>query len=80
MIAVVDLSVFLGKKIENITGKPTPLCSLAGGATNVPLTAACRSNIHLGGHPMCCEPKARSRAWKSTIVFASHANSPAASA
>lgn len=32
IVMVVDLSVFIGKKIEGLTGKPTPLCSQATGA------------------------------------------------
>jgi L-ascorbate metabolism protein UlaG (beta-lactamase superfamily) len=74
MIAVVDLSVFLGKKIENITGKPTPLCSMAGGATNVPLAAACRSNIHLGGTHVI-RAKGAQQGVEISIVYAAHANS-----
>jgi L-ascorbate metabolism protein UlaG (beta-lactamase superfamily) len=74
MVAVVDLSVFLGKKIENITGKPTPLCSMAGGATNVPLAAPCRTNIHLGGTHVL-RAKGAQQGVEISIVFASHANS-----
>ena len=73
MIAVVDLAVFLGKKIENITGKPTPLCTPAT-ATIVPRTAACRSNIHLGGTHVL-KTKDAQQGVEITIVFASHANS-----
>lgn len=73
MIAVVDLAVFLGKKIENITGKPTPLCTPATG-TIVPRAAACRSNIHLGGTHVL-KAKDAQQGVEITIVFASHANS-----
>src|SRR4029077_8564932 len=52
VIAVVDLSVFIGKKIEGLTGKPTPVCPQEGGGTTVPVAAPCRSNIHLGGMHM----------------------------
>ena len=74
MIAVVDLSVFLGKKIENITGKPTPLCSMAGGATTVPMAVPCRSNIHLGGTHVLRANGAQ-QGVEISIVYASHANS-----
>src|ERR1043166_7143829 len=47
VVAVADLSVFIGKKIEGLTGKPTPACSQEGGATTVPVAAPCRTNIHL---------------------------------
>lgn len=30
IVVVVNLSVFIGKKIEGLTGKPTPVCSQAG--------------------------------------------------
>jgi L-ascorbate metabolism protein UlaG (beta-lactamase superfamily) len=49
IVMVVDLSVFIGKKIEGLTGKPTAACTQEGGATTVPVAAPCRSNIHLGG-------------------------------
>jgi L-ascorbate metabolism protein UlaG (beta-lactamase superfamily) len=74
MIAVVDLSVFLGKKIENITGKPTPMCSMAGGGTTVPLAAPCRSNIHLGGTHVL-KAQGAQQGVEISIVYASHANS-----
>ncbi len=74
MIAVVDLAVFLGKKIENITGKPTPLCSQAGGGTLVPLAAPCRSGIHLGGTHVL-KAKGAQQGVEISIVYASHANS-----
>ena len=74
MIAVVDLAVFLGKKIENITGKPTPLCSMAGGGTTVPLAAPCRSGIHLGGTHVLKAAGAQ-QGVEISIVYASHANS-----
>ncbi len=74
MVAVVDLSVFLGKKIENITGKPTPFCAMTGGATAVPMTAACRTNIHLGGTHVLRANGAQ-QGVEISIVYASHANS-----
>jgi L-ascorbate metabolism protein UlaG (beta-lactamase superfamily) len=73
MIAVVDLAVFLGKKIENITGKPTPVCAPASG-TLVPLTAPCRSGIHLGGTHVL-RAKDAQQGVEISIVYASHANS-----
>jgi L-ascorbate metabolism protein UlaG (beta-lactamase superfamily) len=73
MIAVVDLSVFLGKKIEVITGKPTDLCAPASG-TIVPLAAPCRSNIHLGGTHVLKTAGAQ-QGVEISIVHAAHANS-----
>jgi L-ascorbate metabolism protein UlaG (beta-lactamase superfamily) len=74
MIAVVDLSVFLGRKMEIITGKPIDLCPLAGGATTVPRTTPCRSNIHLGGTHVLKAANAQ-QGVEISIVHAAHANS-----
>src|SRR5438874_12212727 len=46
VVMVVDLSVIIGKKIEGLTGTPTPACPQEGGAATVPVAAPCRSNIH----------------------------------
>lgn len=74
IIMVVDLSVFIGKKIETITGKPVGVCSMAGGATTVPVAAPCRSNVHLGGvHVLKAQGAAQGV--ELTIVHAAHANS-----
>ena len=74
MIAVVDLSVFLGRKMEIITGKPIDLCPMAGGATTVPRTTPCRSNIHLGGTHVLKAAGAQLGV-EISIVHAAHANS-----
>jgi L-ascorbate metabolism protein UlaG (beta-lactamase superfamily) len=74
IVMVVDLSVFIGKKVEGLTGKPTPACPLADGATTVPVVAPCRSNIHLGGTHVL-KATGAARGVEITIVYAAHANS-----
>jgi L-ascorbate metabolism protein UlaG (beta-lactamase superfamily) len=74
VVMVVDLAVFISKKIEGLTGKPTPLCSQADGATTVPVAAACRSNIHLGGTHVL-KATGSAQGVEITIVYAAHANS-----
>src|SRR5436853_6545030 len=44
-----DMGSFVGRKIQNITGKPVAPCPAPGGITTVPVAAPCRSNTHLGG-------------------------------
>ena len=72
--AVVDLAVLIGKKIEGLTGKPTPACALADGATTVPVSASCRTNTHLGGTHLFKAP-GTAQAVEITVVYAAHANS-----
>ncbi len=74
IVMVVDLSVFIGKKVEGLTGKPTAACAQAGGATTVPVAAPCRSNIHLGGTHVL-KAAGAAQGVEITIVYAAHANS-----
>jgi L-ascorbate metabolism protein UlaG (beta-lactamase superfamily) len=68
-----DMSVFIGRKVQNILGKPVAVCPQTAGATNVPVAAPCRSNTHLGGAFIAKTPDA-AQGVEITIVFASHAN------
>jgi len=74
IVMVADLSVFIGKKIEGITGKPTPVCPRAGGATTVPVAAPCRTNLQLGG-TYVLRAAGAARGVEITVVYAAHANS-----
>ena len=74
IVMVVDLSVFIGKKVEGLTGKPTLTCPQTDGATTVPVAAPCRSNIHLGGTHVL-KATGGAQGVEITIVYASHANS-----
>ena len=73
IMMVADMGVFIGKKVENIRGKPTGLCAGAGGAITVPQTAPCRANAHLGGTHAFKTADAV-RGVEITIIYASHAN------
>jgi len=68
-----DMGSFIGRKIQNIHGKPVTACPLSAGAANVPVATPCRSNTHLGGAFVAKAPKA-AQGVEITIVFASHAN------
>jgi L-ascorbate metabolism protein UlaG (beta-lactamase superfamily) len=76
IVMTTDMAVFIGKKIQAITGKPTPICPSTGGAVSVPVAAPCRSNAHLGGTFVAKAPNA-SQGVEITIVYASHANNVA---
>jgi L-ascorbate metabolism protein UlaG (beta-lactamase superfamily) len=68
-----DMGTFVGRKIENVRGKPVAVCPLTGGVTTVPVAYPCRSNTHLGGQFVVRAPNA-TQGVEITIVFASHAN------
>jgi L-ascorbate metabolism protein UlaG (beta-lactamase superfamily) len=68
-----DMGVFIGRKVQNILGKPVAVCPQTAGATSVPVAAPCRSNTHLGGAFIAKAPDA-AQGVEITIVFASHAN------
>ena len=74
VVAVVDLSVFIGKKIETLTGTPTSVCSQPDGATTVPVAAPCRSNTHIGGMHVL-KASGATQGVEITVVYAAHANS-----
>ena len=68
-----DMGTFIGRKVENIRGKPVAVCPQTAGVTSVPVAAPCRSNTHLGGAFIARAPNA-AQGVEITIVFASHAN------
>ena len=50
LIMIANMGAFVGKKVENIRGKPTGACAESGGSTIVPLSAApCLATMQLGG-------------------------------
>lgn len=73
LLMVADMGVFVAKKVENIRGKPTPLCPQAGGAITVPQPAPCRANAQLGGMHVFKASGAQ-QGVEITIVHAAHAN------
>jgi hypothetical protein len=68
-----DMGSFIGRKIQNIKGKPVGVCPQTAGATSVPVAAPCRSNTHLGGAFIAKTPSA-AEGVEITVVYASHAN------
>jgi L-ascorbate metabolism protein UlaG (beta-lactamase superfamily) len=68
-----DMGTFVGRKVQNISGKPVAVCPQTAGATSVPVAAPCRSNTHLGGAFIAKAANA-AQGVEITIVFASHAN------
>jgi hypothetical protein len=68
-----DMGSFIGRKVQNITGKPVAACPQTAGVTSVPVAAPCRSNTHLGGTFIAKAANA-ARGVEITIVYASHAN------
>jgi L-ascorbate metabolism protein UlaG (beta-lactamase superfamily) len=68
-----DMGMFIGRKVQNIRGKPVAVCPQTAGATNVPVAAPCRSNTHLGG-AFIAKASDAAQGVEITIVFASHAN------
>jgi L-ascorbate metabolism protein UlaG (beta-lactamase superfamily) len=68
-----DMGTFIGRKIQNILGKPVGLCPQTAGVTNVPVAASCRSNTHLGG-VFIAKASNAAQGVEITVVYASHAN------
>jgi L-ascorbate metabolism protein UlaG (beta-lactamase superfamily) len=73
VLMVADMGVFVGKKVQNILGKPTGACAQTGGAIAVPQTAPCLANTHLGGSHTVKTSDAK-QGVEITVVYASHAN------
>src|SRR4051812_35230525 len=46
IVMTTDMGTFIGRKIQNIRGKPVPLCPETNGVTTLPVAAPCRSNTH----------------------------------
>ena len=63
----------IGRKVQNLHGKPVAPCPQTDGVTTVPVADACRSNTHLGG-TFTAKAANAVQGVDITIVFASHAN------
>jgi L-ascorbate metabolism protein UlaG (beta-lactamase superfamily) len=68
-----DMGSFIGRKVQNIRGKPVTPCPLTAGAASVPVSAPCRSNTHLGA-TFIAKAAGAAQGVEITIVYASHAN------
>jgi L-ascorbate metabolism protein UlaG (beta-lactamase superfamily) len=68
-----EMAAFIGRKVQNIAGKPVGGCPQTDGVTTVPVAAPCRSTTHLGGQ-FIAKAQNAARGVEITVVFASHAN------
>ena len=73
IVMTTDLGTFIGRKVQNILGKPVGPCPQTAGATNVPVAVSCRSNTYLGG-VFIAKAQNAAQGVEITIVYASHAN------
>jgi L-ascorbate metabolism protein UlaG (beta-lactamase superfamily) len=73
IVMTTDMGTFIGRKVQNISGKPVAVCPQTAGVTSVPVAAPCRSNTHLGG-AFIAKTADAAQGVEITIVFASHAN------
>jgi L-ascorbate metabolism protein UlaG (beta-lactamase superfamily) len=71
IVMIVPMAAFIGKKVENIRGKPTGACAQTGGDLVVPLPASCLAAVHLGG-ARTIKIAGASRAVEITTVHAAH--------
>jgi hypothetical protein len=73
-----DMGLFVGTRMQKITGKPVAFCPQTAGVTTLPVAAACRSNSHLGA-AFIGKVAGAAQGVEVTIVYASHANNVAPS-
>ncbi|HTP95648.1 MAG TPA: MBL fold metallo-hydrolase [Burkholderiales bacterium] len=71
VVMIAPMGAFIGKKIENIRGKPTGQCAASGGESVVPLPEPCLATMQLGGKRGMKTADAQ-RAVYITTVPASH--------
>jgi L-ascorbate metabolism protein UlaG (beta-lactamase superfamily) len=71
LIMSVPMATFIGKKIENIKGKPTANCPQTGEDLVAPFAAPCLATVHTGGmRPV--KASSTARAVEITAVTAAH--------
>jgi L-ascorbate metabolism protein UlaG (beta-lactamase superfamily) len=71
LIMIANMGAFVGKKVENIRGKPTGACAESAGSTIVPVAAPCLATMQLGGTKRVKTANA-ARAVEITTVHAAH--------
>ena len=71
IMMIAPMAVFLGKKVENIRGKPTGACAQTGPDIVVPLPAACLAIVQLGG-TRAFKTATATRTVEITTVTAAH--------
>ena len=70
-VMMIPMAAFIGKKVENIRGKPTGACAQTGSDLVVPLPAACLAGLHLGG-VRTVKTAGAARPVEITLVYAAH--------
>jgi L-ascorbate metabolism protein UlaG (beta-lactamase superfamily) len=68
-----DMTAFVSRKVQTITGKPVNPCPQTDGVSTVPAAAPCRAVVHLGGTFIAKTANAP-KGVSITIIYASHAN------
>jgi L-ascorbate metabolism protein UlaG (beta-lactamase superfamily) len=68
---IAPMAAFIGRKVENIRGKPTGDCAATGPDIVVPLPASCLAGVHLGG-ARTFRTASSPRAVEITAVTAAH--------
>ncbi len=71
IVMMPPMAAFIGRKVENIRGKPTGACAETGGNLVVPLPAACLAGMHVGG-ARTVRTSGGTRAVEITAVAAAH--------
>jgi len=71
IMMILPMAAFIGRKVENIRGKPTIACAQTGPDIVVPLAASCNAAAHLGG-ARTFKTTGAPRAVEVTIVTAAH--------
>jgi len=49
IVMMFPMAAFIGRKVENVRGKPTPACAETGGDLVAPFPGPCLAGVHLGG-------------------------------
>ncbi|MGH8617662.1 MAG: MBL fold metallo-hydrolase [Burkholderiales bacterium] len=73
IIMIADMGAFIGKKVQNVQGKPTANCAEAAGSITVPLPAPCLANVHLGGTRVV-KTAGAAKGVEITTIHAAHAS------
>jgi len=71
LVMMIPMAAFMGKKVENVRGKPTGACPQTGSDLVVPLPAPCLAGVHLGGVRTVKTADA-ARPVEITLVYAAH--------
>ena len=71
IVMMAPMAAFIGRKVENVRGKPTGVCPQTGADLVVPLPTACLAGVQLGGS-RTVRAAGAARAVEITAVVAAH--------